>query len=171
MLYRILADGVMIVHFAFIILVATGVVLVWRWPAFVWIHLPALAWGVGTIAVGFPCPLTPAEKGLKRLAGDREYEGGFVDHYIEDVIYPDEYSFVFHALAALVTLVGYRCVLRRVGTALLPHTGAPRFTFAPTRRGGTDDRMPTMVPRPRAPVLRPSHGCRQRRGPALSHRP
>ncbi len=113
MLYRILADGVMIVHFAFILFVAVGSVLAWRWPALVWVHLPALAWGVGTVTIGFACPLTPLEKGLRRLAGDGGYQGGFVDHYIEGVIYPDEYSFVLHALAALVTVVGYLRVLRR----------------------------------------------------------
>ena len=137
MLYRILADGVMIVHFAFIIFAAVGVMLVWRWGAVVWVHLPALAWGVGTLTIGFPCPLTLVEKGLRRLAGDGEYEGGFVDHYIEDVIYPDEYGFIVHALAGLTTVVGYLGVLRRASTPLLPHMGAPRFNLAPTTRGGS----------------------------------
>ena len=119
MFYRVLADGVMIVHFAFILFVAVGAVLAWRWPALVWAHLPAVAWGVGSVAIGFPCPLTPLEKGLRRMAGDEGYRGGFVDHYIEDVIYPDEYSAVLRGLAGVTIVAGYvgfRRVRRDVAT-------------------------------------------------------
>jgi hypothetical protein len=107
MLYRILADGVVVVHFAFILFVAVGAVLAWRWPALVRVHLPALAWGAGTVVIGFPCPLTPLEKGLRRLAGEEGYQGGFVDHYIEDVIYSDEYTVVLRAVAVATIVVGY----------------------------------------------------------------
>lgn len=113
MLYRILADGVMVVHFAFIIFVATGALLAWRWPVLVWVHLPALAWGIATVMIGFPCPLTPLEKGLRRLAGDEGYEGGFVDHYIEDVIYPDRYSSILRALAVVTIVTGYGGLRRK----------------------------------------------------------
>ena len=113
MLYRIVADGVVVMHFAFIVFVAMGAVLAWRWPALVRVHLPALAWGVGTVVIGFPCPLTPLEKGLRRRAGDQGYDGGFVDHYIEGVIYPEEYSSILRALALVVIVAGYSRLLSR----------------------------------------------------------
>lgn len=113
MLYRILADGVMVVHFAFIMFVAAGALLAWRWPAVLWVHLPALAWGVGTVAIGFPCPLTALENGLRGLAGDAGYHSGFVDRYIEDVIYPDEYTGVLRGLAALAIIGSYVAALHR----------------------------------------------------------
>jgi hypothetical protein len=34
--YRILADTVVIVHFGFIVFVAAGGLLAWRWPGLVW---------------------------------------------------------------------------------------------------------------------------------------
>jgi hypothetical protein len=117
MLYRILADGVMVVHFAFILFVVVGAVLAWRWPAVLWVHVPALAWGVGTVAIGFPCPLTTLENGLRRVAGDAGYGGGFVDRYIEDVIYPDEYTILLRGLAALAIAGSYVAVLRRARSA------------------------------------------------------
>jgi hypothetical protein len=113
MLYRILADGVMVVHFAFIIFVAIGALLAWRWPALVWVHLPALVWGIATVTIGFPCPLTAIEKGSRRLAGSEGYEGGFVDHYLEDVIYPARYSSMFRALAVVTIVAGYGGLRRK----------------------------------------------------------
>ena len=113
MLYRFLADGVVVVHFAFIVFVVLGPLLAWRWPALVWAHLPALAWGLATVTVGLPCPLTPLEKGLRRLADDQAYEGGFVDHYIEDVIYPDEYTLLLRAFAVVTIIAGYSRLGRR----------------------------------------------------------
>ena len=113
MLYRVLADAVVFVHLRFILFVATGALLAWRWPGLVCAHLPALVWGAGTVTLGFACPLTSLEKGLRDRAGGDSYEGGFVDHYIEDVVYPDEYSAVLRALAAVAILAGYVGRVRR----------------------------------------------------------
>lgn len=118
MLYRVLADAVVIVHFGFILFVAGGALLAWRWPALVWAHLPALAWGAGTVTIGFPCPLTGLEKRVRRLAGDDGYAGGFVDHYVEDVIYPDEYSLALRSLVVVAVVVGYLGVRHRAHTAV-----------------------------------------------------
>lgn len=113
MLYRILADAVMVAHLAFILFVAVGALLAWRWPWLVWAHLPALAWGVGTIVIGFECPLTTAEKALRRLAGGEGYDGGFVDRYLENVVYPEQYTGVLRALAAAAVVAGYVTLSRR----------------------------------------------------------
>ena len=71
--YRMLADVVVVMHLAFIAFVAAGPLLAWRWRPLVWAHLPALAWGAGTVAIGFPCPLTGGERWLRRLSGARPY--------------------------------------------------------------------------------------------------
>ncbi len=117
MRYRVLADVVVIVHFGFIMFVAAGALLAWRWPTLVWAHVPALAWGVGTVTIGFPCPLTGLEKGLRRLAGDEGYDSGFVDRYLEGVVYPAEHAFALRSLAAVAIIVGYLGLRRRVTTA------------------------------------------------------
>jgi hypothetical protein len=44
MLERIAADAILIVHFAFVAFVVLGGLLLLRWPALAWIHLPAVAW-------------------------------------------------------------------------------------------------------------------------------
>lgn len=120
MLYRILADAVVFVHLAFILFVAGGALLAWRWPRLAWAHLPALAWGVGTVVVGFPCPLTDVEKALQRRAGEHAYDGGFVDQYLENVVYPEQYTPALRALAGVLVLVGYLGLRRRRGQAGRP---------------------------------------------------
>jgi hypothetical protein len=88
MLYARLADLVVLVHFAFVLFVVVGALLVLRWPRLAWVHLPAAIWGVLIEYVGWVCPLTPLEAWLRRAAGEVGYAGGFVDHYILPILYP-----------------------------------------------------------------------------------
>ena len=112
MVYRVLADLAVFAHFAFIAFVVTGSLLARRTPVLVWLHLPALAWAVGIVTIGFDCPLTALEQYLRRRAGEPTYPGGFVDHYIENVLYPARYTPVLLALAAGVIALGYGALLR-----------------------------------------------------------
>lgn len=125
--YRLLADAVVFVHFGFILFVAAGAVLAWRWPRLVWAHLPALAWSVGTVAIGFPCPLTALEKALRRWGDVEVYNGGFVDRYIEDVVYPDQYSALLRTVALLLIVAGYYG-LRRSGRGRVRIRQRPRLS-------------------------------------------
>src|SRR3954470_2924741 len=83
-----LADLVVVFHFAFVLFVVLGGLLVlrWRWVAFV--HLPVALYGALIELVGWVCPLTPLEKRLRESAGLPGYQGGFVEHYILPVLYP-----------------------------------------------------------------------------------
>jgi hypothetical protein len=89
MWYRLLADAVLIVHLAFIVFVALGGLLVLHWPRLAWLHLPAIAWGAWIEFSGWICPLTPLEVGLRARGGEATYTGGFIEHYITRLIYPD----------------------------------------------------------------------------------
>jgi hypothetical protein len=105
--YRLLADGVVIVHFGFILFVALGGLLAWRWAHLLWPHVAAVAWGAGIVAIGWTCPLTPLEKHFRRLSGEQGYARGFVDRYIEGVIYPERYTAALRVLVALLIGVGW----------------------------------------------------------------
>jgi hypothetical protein len=113
MVYRVLADAVVLLHLGFILFVALGALLAWRWPALLWAHLPAVAWAAGTVVIGFPCPLTALEKDLRNAAGDGGYPGGFIDHYVEGVVYPERYTLALRALAAGAVVAGYLGLRRR----------------------------------------------------------
>jgi hypothetical protein len=86
--YGALADGVVLLHLAFIVFVIVGGFLAWRWPRIVWLHLPALVWAAYIEAAGAICPLTPLEKLLRQMAGESSYSGGFINHYLIPLIYP-----------------------------------------------------------------------------------
>ena len=88
MLYSLLADLVVAVHLAFVGFVVLGGLAVWRWPRLVWLHLPAVVWGVGIELSGAICPLTPWENWLRHQAGDGGYQGDFVERYLLPLLYP-----------------------------------------------------------------------------------
>ena len=82
------ADIIVLLHFAFILFVSAGGLLVLRWPRLAWLHLPCVAWGVLIEATGCICPLTPMEMRFRLAAGDPGYSGDFIDRYLLPVIYP-----------------------------------------------------------------------------------
>ena len=88
MIYRIAADFVLVTHFAFIVLVVAGGLVVYRYARFAWIHIPAASWGAFVELTGRICPLTTLENVLRIRAGQEGYFDSFIDHYIVPVIYP-----------------------------------------------------------------------------------
>jgi hypothetical protein len=116
MAYRLLADIVTVLHLAFVAFVVLGGFLVLRWPRSIWIHGPAVLWGAVVEWAGWVCPLTPLENWL-RLKGDvRGFAGGFVEHYLVPLLYPEALTpgiqGVLGGLVIVVNLVVYGYVLR-----------------------------------------------------------
>ena len=89
MLALIAADGVLLLHLAFIAFVVLGALLAFRWRAVLLAHIPAAAWGAFIEFSGGTCPLTSIENALRARAGASGYAGGFVEHYLVALIYPD----------------------------------------------------------------------------------
>ena len=88
MLYRIVADLVVALHFAFVLFVVFGGVLVLKWKRSALVHIPAALWGVVIEFAGWVCPLTPLENWLREKGGAAGYRGSFVEHYLEPLLYP-----------------------------------------------------------------------------------
>jgi hypothetical protein len=90
MAFRLLTDATVILHFAFLVFVVGGGFLARRYRWLMVPHLLAVAWGVYVEAMpGMLCPLTPLENHFARLAGGEGYEGGYIEHYLVPIIYPD----------------------------------------------------------------------------------
>lgn len=89
MVYWLLANALLLLHLAFILFVVAGGLLpAWK-PQFVWLHAPAVVWGALIEFRGWICPLTPLENHFRRLSGESGYAGGFIEHYLLPVIYPE----------------------------------------------------------------------------------
>jgi len=86
--YALLADLTVFVHFAFILFVVAGGILVRWWPKLAWAHLTAAAWGTYVALANKICPLTPLEHWLSRQAGGEGYAGGFMEQHLFWIIYP-----------------------------------------------------------------------------------
>ncbi len=57
-------------------------------PILRWLHVASLIWGILTELLLWPCPLTWLEDWLESRAGIEPYQGGFLLHYLDKVIYP-----------------------------------------------------------------------------------
>ena len=88
MIYRWMADAVLVLHLAFVAFVALGGLLVLRWRRLAWLHVPVALWGMAILYVGFTCPLTPLESRLQQLGGRAGYQSGFIEHYVTAAVYP-----------------------------------------------------------------------------------
>jgi hypothetical protein len=117
MLYLALSDTLLFLHFAFILFVVFGAGLVWRFPRLVWLHLPAVMWAVGVEISGATCPLTPLENRLRGLGGEAGYRGGFVEHYLLPIVYPQQLThdvqIALGLAVALINAIGYALLYRR----------------------------------------------------------
>jgi hypothetical protein len=114
---RLLADGLVVFHLAFVLFVLLGGLLALRWPRVAWLHVPCAVWGVAVELLGWVCPLTPLENELRGRAGLSGYAGGFIERYLVPVLYPERLDRTAQGLLALfalaVNVAIYARLLRR----------------------------------------------------------
>jgi uncharacterized protein DUF2784 len=112
-----MADLIVAIHFAFVLFVVFGGLLVLRWPRVAYLHLPAAIWGALIEFAGWICPLTPLENRLRIQAGQTGYQGGFIENYILPVLYPSGLTrgiqLVLGAFVLILNLAIYGYLLRR----------------------------------------------------------
>ena len=101
MIYRILADFVLVFHFCFVLFAVFGGLLVLRRRWIMWLHIPALVWGIVVQVFVLICPLTPLENRLRELGGETGYSAGFIEYYISMVLYSGV-SYWLHWLLGLI---------------------------------------------------------------------
>jgi uncharacterized membrane protein len=103
--YQVLANSVLALHLGIVLFVIAGLVLVvsgnlcgWRWVNDLWFrlaHLAAIAVVIAESWAGITCPLTTLEMWLRARAGATTYSGGFVEYWLERLLYYDAPPWVF----------------------------------------------------------------------------
>ena len=113
--YRMLADAVLTLHVAVVLFVMGGLLVVvvgnlrnWHWVNALWFrlaHMAAIGFVVLQSWLGQICPLTTLEMWLRARAGASTYGGGFIEHWMQRLLYHDAPAWVFVLVYSLFGLL------------------------------------------------------------------
>ena len=88
MVYKILADFVVLVHFSWIVFLIAGVLLGRGYRTIRIFHMAGLGFAVLLQIFGWYCPLTYLEIWLREKHDPSiTYKGSFIIHYVEKLVY------------------------------------------------------------------------------------
>lgn len=90
------------------------------------LHIGSLVWGILTELLPWPCPLTVLENWLEAKAGVEPYQGGFLLHYLDKLVYPDISAIVL-TVAGAVTCTLNLAIYGRQIWSVRPDSGGPRL--------------------------------------------
>ncbi|MBU0542359.1 MAG: DUF2784 domain-containing protein [Gammaproteobacteria bacterium] len=120
--YSHLADLVLLIHFAIVLFVAGGLLLIvlgnvlrWSWVNHWWfraMHLLAISVVVLESWLGIECPLTTLENWLRLQAGQGVYQGSFIQHWVHSVMFYQAPGWVFALAYTLFALAVVAAWLR-----------------------------------------------------------
>jgi hypothetical protein len=106
--YSFLADTVLVLHLGVVLFVVFGLVLIvagnalrWAWVNRLWfrlVHLAAIAWVVAQQWLGADCPLTTFESWLRVKAGEDGYAAGFIEDWVQWLLFYEAPGWVFTLL-------------------------------------------------------------------------
>jgi hypothetical protein len=83
------ADLLVLIHLLWILFLLVGIVFVFKRSRIAYVHVCGLLFSACLNTMGWTCPLTALESGL-RLAPDRpRQEVSFVSRYVSPLVYPD----------------------------------------------------------------------------------
>ena len=114
MVYKILADFIVLVHFGWIVFLVAGVLLGRRYRTIRIFHIAGLGLAVLLQISGWYCPLTYIEIWLrKKHAPSITYKGSFIIHYVEKIVYINLTREIVFVLTVMLVSVSAYLYLKR----------------------------------------------------------
>ena len=104
-MYELAADLTLIVHFAFIIFVVFGALLFFVSTKIIYVHVPALIWGIYIELTHSVCPLTYLENWFLQKANLTTYSEGFIPYYLVPIVYPNNLTEDLQTYIAIALIV------------------------------------------------------------------
>ena len=104
-MYELAADLILIVHFAFIIFVVFGALLFFVSTKIIYVHVPALIWGIYIELTHSVCPLTYLENWFLQKANLTTYSEGFIQNYLVPIVYPKNLTEDLQTYSAIALIV------------------------------------------------------------------
>jgi len=127
--YEFLADGVLVAHVVVVAFVVGGLALIiagnllgWRWVnriGFRLAHLAAIVVVIAQSWVRVVCPLTTLESWLRARSGAAAYSGGFIEHWLQRLLFYEAPWWVFAAAYSafgMLVAMAWWCYPPRPGT-------------------------------------------------------
>ena len=88
-MYEFFANLTLIAHLIFILFVVFGGLIFFIFPKIIFMHLPALLWGIYIELTNSVCPLTYLENWFLYKAELPNYSNDFINNYLSPIIYPE----------------------------------------------------------------------------------
>lgn len=130
--YKILADVILLLHSLFVVFIIIALLLTvvggfrrWLWIRNWWfrvVHLAGIALVVAQSWIGIICPLTTMEMWLRGQSGEMQYDGSFIQYWLERLLYYDAPEWVFvlvyTAFGLLVVITWVRFPPRKISSTV-----------------------------------------------------
>ena len=104
-MHELAADLTFIIHFAFIIFVVFGALLFFVSTKIIYVHVPALIWGIYIELTHSVCPLTYLENWFLQKVNLTTYSEGFIQNYLVPIVYPKNLTEDLQTYFAIVLIV------------------------------------------------------------------
>ena len=115
-MYEMFANITLILHFVFILFIIFGGLFFFIFSKIIYIHLPALLWGIYVELSNSMCPLTYLENWFLNKAGIKTYSNDFIANYFFPIIYPNDLTFDTRIYIGLILIIInvfiYRLILK-----------------------------------------------------------
>jgi len=121
-IYQNLADAVLLLHALFVVFIIGALLLTilggyrqWLWVRNWWfrvIHLAGIVVVVMQSWMGLLCPLTSLEMWLRGRANDVQYDGSFIQYWVEHFLYYSAPAWIFIAVYTafgLLVIIAWVC--------------------------------------------------------------
>ena len=117
-MYEFLANLTLIIHFIFILFVIFGGLFFFIFSKIIYIHLPALFWGIYIELTNSICPLTYLENWFLYQGGLTTYSDDFINNYLILIIYPEELNantqMYLGITLIVINILIYRLILKNL---------------------------------------------------------
>jgi hypothetical protein len=104
---------VLVIHLVWLAFVIFGALWTRGRPLWTVLHLVALVWGIIVEVSPWPCPLTLAESYFETRAGLSAYQGSFLLHYLDAIVYPNLPSWIVTSAGVFVCSINLAIYARR----------------------------------------------------------
>ena len=105
MFFKFLSELTLLIHFIFILFVVFGSFTILINKKFLFLHFPALFWGIYIEFSQKICPLTYLENWLLNKSNLNTYDESFIEKYIHKIVYPTNLNTELQIILGIILII------------------------------------------------------------------